>query len=163
MDRIYRIALRGIEYLSIGLLLATSAIIVIQVFFRYVLNSSISWSDEVMGFLLVWLTFTGAVLAMHDNSHIGIDILAEMVPLRMRLFVNILIDACIMLFLVVFTWAASLLCMKMFDNYAISLEIRMSYIYSILPLAGVFMIVSVVRRIAHEFSSVVKKGKREGL
>lgn len=37
-----------------GATLAVAAILVIQVFSRYVLNSSLSWGEEVSSFLMIW-------------------------------------------------------------------------------------------------------------
>ncbi len=45
----------------------------LQVFFRYVLNHSLFWSEELGRSLLVWITFLGASVAYKRKAHIGID------------------------------------------------------------------------------------------
>ena len=148
MERMYFKAMKVIEYLAVSLILIATFIIIIQVIARYGLNSSLTWADEVLGFLLVWITFIGAALAMNDNSHISTDILMEIVPSSLKWAANILIDCFVLVFLIVFVWFSSVICTKMFENYTVSITIRMAYVYSILPIAGVFMILSVLRRIA---------------
>lgn len=44
-----------------------------QVFFRYVLNASLFWSEELGRVLLVQLTFFGAAVAYRAGAHIGVD------------------------------------------------------------------------------------------
>jgi TRAP-type C4-dicarboxylate transport system permease small subunit len=59
---------------------ATAIITCIAVFFRSVLHSSLPWPEEVTGYALVLTSFIGACLAVRDNSHIGFDLLVDMLP-----------------------------------------------------------------------------------
>lgn len=148
MDSFYKTILKLTEYFAIGLVALSAVVIVVQVFFRYVLNASIGWSDEVLGYLLVWMSFAGAILAMHDRSHIGIDILSNFFPQRWKWVVDLLVDLLLLVFLLVFTYFSTLLCVKLFDNYGISIKLRMSTIYSILPISGFLMIVVIIRHVS---------------
>jgi TRAP-type C4-dicarboxylate transport system permease small subunit len=66
------------------LVVACMAIMVVLVFgnvvLRYGFNSGISVSEEAARFLFVWLTFIGAVVAMADHSHLGVDALVRRLP-----------------------------------------------------------------------------------
>ena len=64
-----------IEYLLFGLGITMALIVATQVFFRYVLNQSLFWSEELARYLLVWLTFLGATVAYRRKAHPGIDVL----------------------------------------------------------------------------------------
>ena len=55
-------------------------IIGLQVFFRYALNDSLFWSEELGRMLLVWLTFCGAAVAYRRGAHIGVDTLVQRLP-----------------------------------------------------------------------------------
>ena len=57
-----------------------AALVAVQVFFRYALNHSLFWSEELARFLLVWLTFLGASVAYHRRAHPGIDTVALLLP-----------------------------------------------------------------------------------
>src|SRR5437870_13216588 len=63
---------------------AIIAILSAQIFFRYVLNSSIVWSEEVATWCLVWLVFIGAAAIMRRWDHVQIPILIQKLPLRSR-------------------------------------------------------------------------------
>ena len=159
MKRFFAVAMKLTEYLAIGVVAMTSVIIVVQVFFRYVLNSSIGWSDEIMGFLLVWITFTGAVLALEDRSHIGVDFLVNFFPVRYKWIIISFIDLLILIFLLIFTYNGGKLCIKLYSNYAISLPISMSIIYFVLPLSGFLMIMIVFRRGFRTFQELRNREK----
>lgn len=66
---------RWIEYLLFGLGFSMAVIVAVQVFFRYVLNQSLFWSEELARFMLVWLTFLGASVAYYRGVHPGIDMI----------------------------------------------------------------------------------------
>ena len=57
-----------------GLGAAMVVVVAAQVFFRYVLNQSLFWSEELARYILVWLTFLGASVAYRRNAHPRIDL-----------------------------------------------------------------------------------------
>jgi TRAP-type C4-dicarboxylate transport system permease small subunit len=70
-----------VEYSLFVFGFSMALIVATQVFFRYVLNESLFWSEELARFLLVWLTFLGATVAYRRRVHPGIDVLyARMTP-----------------------------------------------------------------------------------
>ena len=48
-------------------------LIILQVFFRFALNSSITWSEEVVQFLLLWSVMLGSAVASDRQGHIALD------------------------------------------------------------------------------------------
>ena len=70
----------------IAMALATAIILILcaQIFYRYVLNSSIVWSEEVATWCLVWLVFIGSAAIMRKWDHVQIPMLIQRLPLRMR-------------------------------------------------------------------------------
>ena len=66
---------------AIALLLgAMVAMVFGNVVLRYAFNSGISVSEEVARWCFVWLTFLGAVVAMKDNAHLGVDLIVKLLP-----------------------------------------------------------------------------------
>jgi TRAP-type C4-dicarboxylate transport system permease small subunit len=62
-------------------------VVALQVFFRYILNHSLFWSEELARFMLVWLSFLGASTAYKRGLHPGVDLLTAGLPASLR-------DAC---------------------------------------------------------------------
>ncbi len=51
-----------------------------NVVLRYVFNSGIPISEELSRWLLVWLTFLGAIVALRQHAHLGVDTLVRALP-----------------------------------------------------------------------------------
>jgi TRAP-type C4-dicarboxylate transport system permease small subunit len=65
----------------IALFLAIMVVLVFgNVVLRYAFNSGITVSEEVSRWLFVWLTFLGAIVAMHEHGHLGVDTLVKRLP-----------------------------------------------------------------------------------
>src|SRR3546814_427268 len=56
------------------LLLAIVAIDGLSVFYRYVLDAPFSWSEEVMRYCNIWLSYLGAISAFLHREHMKIDL-----------------------------------------------------------------------------------------
>lgn len=65
---------RLVEAVSVATLLAACLLAVVQVFFRYVLNNSLPWPEEVARLGFVWVVFLGMALAIHRDAHLRIDL-----------------------------------------------------------------------------------------
>lgn len=76
--------LRYLNALLNAVVIATLAALVLLVFsnvvLRYFFQSGITWTVEVSGLLFVWLIFLGAVMAMRDYGHLGVDLLVAKLP-----------------------------------------------------------------------------------
>ncbi|MBU1002235.1 MAG: TRAP transporter small permease [Proteobacteria bacterium] len=71
-------ALNALCQVLLTLLGAGMALVIgLQVFFRYALNDSLFWSEELGRMCLVWLTFIGATVAYRRGAHIGVDVLTS--------------------------------------------------------------------------------------
>ena len=82
----------------IALCLAVMVVLVFgNVVLRYGFNSGITISDELSRWLLVWLTFLGAIVAVREHTHLGVDTLVRMLPpLGKRIL--FIVNYCLMLF-----------------------------------------------------------------
>jgi TRAP-type C4-dicarboxylate transport system permease small subunit len=59
-------------------------IMIVSIFYRYVLNNSLSWSDEAVRFAFVWFTFLGSAIVFRDHAHIRVDYFLEKMPSALR-------------------------------------------------------------------------------
>lgn len=84
MNKAVTLFFRLLDGMVVALTFAILAAVVIAVFSRYVLNSSVSWSEELPALLLANLTFIGAALLCQRNGHLAFDSLALSLPLRPR-------------------------------------------------------------------------------
>ena len=77
IHKISRTINRWIEYLLFGLGFSMALVVALQVFFRYVLNHSLFWSEELARFLLIWIGVLGAAYAFRTGVHLGLDVLPK--------------------------------------------------------------------------------------
>jgi TRAP-type C4-dicarboxylate transport system permease small subunit len=78
--------------------LAIAIIVSASIFYRYALNNSISWSEEIAKYLMVWMVFVGAPVAMIQSRHIAIEIFPNLFRARTRAFIFLIVN-----FLIVIT------------------------------------------------------------
>jgi len=82
------------EYLLFGIGLSMALLVATQVFCRYVLNTSLFWSEEFARYMLVWLSFLGATVAYYRHLHPGVDTLTSRLSASKRrltqLFVHVI-------------------------------------------------------------------------
>ncbi len=62
------------------LVLAIAVIVAAGVFYRYVLNDSLSWSEELAKYALLWLVFLGSPIALRLGGHPNIEIVISRFP-----------------------------------------------------------------------------------
>lgn len=66
---------------TIALLLAGMVVLVFgNVVLRYAFNQGITASEELSRIFFIWLTFLGAVVAMREHAHLGVDSLIRRLP-----------------------------------------------------------------------------------
>ena len=84
--------------LSIALIVSTS------IFFRYVLNNSITWSEEVAKYLMVWMVFVGAPVAMVQSRHIAIEMFPNLFRPRIRALIFLIVNLLIVMTMAFWTY-----------------------------------------------------------
>jgi TRAP-type transport system small permease protein len=162
IERIFSRVINLIEWWAVLLLVFLVLLVAVGVFFRYVLSSSLAWYDEFASYLLVWLTFYGAVAASYRNRHIAFDMVVNRLTSPTKKIVAILAELLVLGFQVVLFYYGWTLMQRMGDETAISLPwIKMGWMYSVLPIAGGLMLLISLERLLHLLSgSGTEKGAK---
>ena len=72
---ISRIMDKTLSYVVALLLVAMSVTVFGNVVCRYFLDFSLGWYEEISRFMLIWIVFLGAVIALIKGDHLSIDLL----------------------------------------------------------------------------------------
>ncbi len=114
-----------------------------QVFTRYVLDNSSSWTEELATFLMIWVSLLGAAVALNRGSHLGIDYFMGKLPLRKRLYTEVFVFICVFLFsLFVMVIGGIVLVMNTlaYGQVSPALDLKMGYVYLAVPVSGFFLV-----------------------
>ena len=88
-----------------GFLFASIVILtIVQVFCRFVLDSPLIWSEELVRLFLVWMTFLGAAVLCWDGNHLNVDAFFIKVPPKLRQWVRGFNRTCALVFLVILVY-----------------------------------------------------------
>ena len=84
--------------------IATMVVLVLgNVILRYGFNSGITVSEELSRWAFVWLTFTGAIIAMREHTHLGMDTVVSKLPVLGKkicyVLSHVIMIACVLLFM----------------------------------------------------------------
>lgn len=119
--------------------------VLVGVFFRFIVPIPMAWPPEAARFLMVSVTMIGASVAVRQLDHVGITLLVEMLPARIRGIVFLLGNLMIAVFLAVFVWFSWRLTTEMGPRQiSSSLGVSMTVAYVAMPIGGVMMLVQLV-------------------
>ncbi|HET7875001.1 MAG TPA: TRAP transporter small permease [Methylomirabilota bacterium] len=136
-----------VEWWAVALLVAMVLLVTVGVFFRYVVNASLSWYDEFASYLLVWLSFYGAVVATYRNRHIYFDAFLDRMAERTRRVFAIISELFSMIFQAILLVYGMVLLQAVAQETSASIQsVRMGWVYSVLPISGgLMLLVTLVR------------------
>lgn len=128
--------------LSVVCLLVMTVSILVNVYFRYVLNAPLAWPPELARFMMVAVTLLASSLAMRSGAHVGVSILVLRLPIRAQAWLFTLNSALILGFLLILLWYGwQLAFLEGPRQMAPSLGVSMMFAFIPLPLGAVLMIV----------------------
>lgn len=158
MKKLYRAFCTAEELLCGGILCAIVALAFATAVSRCI-NHPISWTVELCQFLLSWLAFLGADLALRQGSILGVDILMRRLPGKVQAIVKIATDILILVMLIAFVRYGINLCKSNYKRSFKTLGISYSWATASLPVASVLMSVTIVMELIKNFQLLLGKEK----
>ncbi|MBI1201271.1 MAG: TRAP transporter small permease subunit [Rhodopseudomonas sp.] len=133
------------EHILGALSVAAFAVMVVlaamAVFFRFVVNSSLAFPEEVVRYLFVWSVFLGAAVALRHNMHAAVEMFVDWLPLRLKRPVLALANGlCIVFFAILIVYGVRIVTL-VYPQQSPALEISMSYVYAAVPVGAFFMLI----------------------
>ena len=119
----------------VALVAAITVIVALGVFFRFVLNNSLPWTEEVAKFVMVWLAFIGAPIVLREGGHIAIDIVPTRLPSPLGPLLMILIQLVVMVVLAVLVYQGWALAWNALPQLATTVDVSLFYIFLAVPSA----------------------------
>lgn len=139
-------------------------IILVAVFFRYVVNHSLFWSDEVVRYLFVWFTLLGAALVLRDRRHIRVEYFVEQMPAGVRRVVECAGLVLILVFNVFLVIAGLLWVRETAGAYTPALGLPLNWVYyAALPITAVLGCWFAARRLVAGQCAELDVGREDDL
>lgn len=142
------------RWLSVGAIAIMVAVILLQVFCRYVLNNALPWPDEAARFMMLWLTGLMAPVAFRHGGMVAITGVLELLPRQLVSAVSLLLLVISLAVLVIgaqlglkhvdsgWLFASSSLKLPLFLIGMKSVKIKLAWMYMSL-LTGVWLMILV--------------------
>ena len=117
-----------------------SVIIVMQVFCRYVLNNSLSWSEELARYLFVWMIYIGISYGVKMDKHICVDAVYAFMPKGVKKWYAIVAYVLFLLFAVAVVYYGILVVGMQISSGQVSpaMGLPMQYVYAA-PTVGMIL------------------------
>jgi TRAP-type C4-dicarboxylate transport system permease small subunit len=139
MQTVAAICTRLLEASSAAILFVLTMMTFVNVILRKCFNSGITVTEELGRYFLVWLLFTGAILAAGNRAHVKVDMFVSNLPRLPRVWVEIVCDGIMLYCCWLITsggWALTLLNT---ENYMSVSGIPESTLYFSSVLSGIGM------------------------
>jgi TRAP-type C4-dicarboxylate transport system permease small subunit len=141
---------RAIEFLVAAIFGGMVLIGFFQVFSRFVLNATPSWSEEIQIFGHIWLVFLAIPIAYRRGAHFTVEAIRRQYATGVHKIFDLMVE---------FLWAGFAITTAYYSyrvsliagrNMSPGLEIPMSYPYYGMIVGSVYLLFVVVRRVAGE-------------
>ena len=162
MEQLIKWLEKGVSLLASAAMGAIVIVVFANVFMRYVLNTGLTWSDEVSVNLFVWFIFLGGILAAMDGLHLKVDVFTNRMPEKMQrvcAFLSYCFVLFAMLILLVGGWAQVEVTS---NNVSSATGLPSSYITVSMVVFAVAMILLTLYDMYRDFCGKKKNADKEG-
>jgi TRAP-type C4-dicarboxylate transport system permease small subunit len=114
-----------------------------QVISRYLLASPSSFTDELAGYLLIWVGMLGAAYVAGRQEHLAIDILLQRSRPPMKKRLSLIIHVMILLFALAVMVVGGIILMYtrfVLEVKSAALQLPLGYVYIVMPISGLIIL-----------------------
>ncbi len=135
-------------------LVAMTGFVAWQVFCRYVLNDSPSWTEPGAVLLMSWFIFLGAAVGVRENFHLGFDVLLYVLPKSGKRVLRMISDVVIFVFGIGMVWYGSQLVALTWNTTLPSLGVTGAHDYFPVVGGGALIVLFAAERIVKRLSGM---------
>lgn len=160
IEGIEKVIVKIVGILLILILAALAVCCILQVFTRYVLNDSLTWTEELARFCFIWGGILGIVLAFKEKSHARIMIVFDRFPQKIRGFLEIcsnLLAVYMGCLMVRYGWEMAAGGMEVLSP---QLNIPMGWVYASVPVTGILIILFMLFAFMRKMDAI-KEGRKK--
>jgi TRAP-type transport system small permease protein len=125
--------------IGVGGLVLLIVAVLYQVIGRYVFNDTPTWAESGAVLLVLYVTMLGMAVGVRDAGHIGLESLLVLAPEKLRLKMELLIHALVLLFGAVMAWQCAVLAQSVAGYKIPTLGVSEAFKYAPPAVAGVLV------------------------
>ncbi len=134
MRRLERALVALNKWAVIAMLAGMALVVGANVALRYTTNESLPWADEVARYLMIWMTFVGAGLALRTGGHVAITNLQDVIPSRAQIALRAGIVLVLLAFFLFMIWTGQDYMTRMQYQKSPALRLPFKYVYAAMPI-----------------------------
>lgn len=128
----------------IGVLVGIMAVLIFaQVFFRYVVNQSLSWSEEVARYIMIWTVFLGTSIALRRKTLIAVEAIVQFIPKKIEVIFRIVVLLISLIFCLYLIVQGIDMTQRVVDQRSTAMGIPMWIPYASVPVGAVLIILNI--------------------
>ena len=148
LDKWLFAAAKAIIFIAMTVLIVS---VFLQVFTRYALRNPLFWTTEVSCFMLVYMIFLGAAVALRRNEHVALDPKLLPVPQKVRVVLDILSHIAVYVFIAFLFYFGLSITIQNADSLSEAIKISYAWLYGVLPVSCVLMFVGYTVRMFEKY------------
>lgn len=129
--------LKWVLFLIMGTM---TAVVLLGVLFRYVLEAPLPWSEELARYLMVWGASLGASVAFREGSHIAVRMLVDRLHGLSGEIVLKVTEVIVFIFMAIVMVEGFILAVKVNSQESPAMEISMTWPYLSIPIGCLFIV-----------------------
>ena len=152
---------RSEEIVVVVALALMFVIISIQVFMRYVMQSSLSWSEELARYLFVLFVNVGISFGVKTKKHIRVELFSMWLPQKGKTVIRVLADIIFLAFAVVIIYYGFITATMifMFNQTSPALGLPMGLVYVTLPVSYILVLIRLIQNIAEPLRNLKREAR----
>lgn len=152
LSRLNSLLSRSSLWLAGAGLVAMTIIVFAQVFVRYVMNDSLLWVEPTAILLMSWFIFLGSAVGVHENFHMGFDVLMHFLPERFGTWLRLVSDLAVLCFGVGMAVYGGQLMLKTWGSTMPIIRLPGGFVYMPLFVGGVLITLFVLEQILNRLA-----------
>ncbi len=153
LDRSARFLNTLFENLAIVCLVVVIIAMVVQVFTRYVMNASMTGTEELGRFFFIWATMLGASLCIPVGGHAVVNLLNDSLHGKIKQRHLAVIDVCIMVMAVLLLIQGGKMVAVTTRQLSPILRVPMCYIYLAIPFGSAGILINALNNFFKRFGA----------
>lgn len=111
----------------------------IEVFFRFALRHSLSWSEELALLMFTWVVLLLGSVGVREGFHVRVSLLIDLLPAGARLGLERVIMAILVLFGLAMAWSGGDMVVRNWDQVAPATRYPLPFMYVAVPIMGLLI------------------------